>query len=194
MRQKIRLDAHSCVYPMPVSLIGAFVDEKPNYLAAAWFSRVNYKPALIGVALGKAHHTNRGILRQRAFSVNIPGRELAGKTDYCGLVSGKQEAKDAVFSYFRGELNVPLIEECPLSMECALVQTLELPVDTLFIGEVRGVYCEERFLTGAKPDIRKMQPFLLTMPDNAYWSIGERIGDAWSLGRGFKPSAGPSVT
>ncbi len=30
-----------------------------------------------------------------------------------------------------------------------------------------------------------MRPFTLTMPDNRYWTVGEHIGDAWSVGRGY---------
>jgi hypothetical protein len=31
-----------------------------------------------------------------------------------------------------------------------------------------------------------MKPFTLTMPDNGYWSVGERVGKAWSIGKGLK--------
>jgi hypothetical protein len=38
-------------------------------------------------------------------------------------------------------------------------------------------------MTDGKPDIRKMHPVLLTMPDNRYWTVGEHAGDAWSAGK-----------
>jgi flavin reductase (DIM6/NTAB) family NADH-FMN oxidoreductase RutF len=66
------------------------------------------------------------------------------------------------------------------------VQTVELPSYSLFIGEIVGAYCEDRFLTDGKPDIKKIDPFLFTKPDNRYWSVGEHIGDAWSIGKKLK--------
>jgi len=50
-----------------------------------------------------------------------------------------------------------------------------------------GVYTEERFLSDGKPDTEKMNPFVLSMPDNHYWCLDEPIGRAWQSGREFKP-------
>ena len=52
---KINLGSTIPAYPMPVSLVGAHVDGKPNFLAVAWFSMVSYKPPRIAIALGKGH-------------------------------------------------------------------------------------------------------------------------------------------
>lgn len=40
--------------------------------------------------------------------------------------------------------------------------------------------------TDGKPDIKKINPSLLTMPDNKYWSIGEYVGKAWSAGTSLR--------
>ena len=45
---------------------------------------------------------------------------------------------------------------------------------------------EERFLTDGKPDVKKINPFTLTMPDNHYWRVGETAGRAWSAGKKLK--------
>jgi len=38
-------------------------------------------------------------------------------------------------------------------------------------------------MTDHKPDIKKINPFTLTMPDNQYWSVGENLGKAWDTGK-----------
>ena len=180
---KVKIGANAFLYPMPMTLIGSTVDGRDNFLAAAWVSRVNYKPPLIAVALGKAHFTNAGIEANKAFSVNIPGRNLLEKTDYCGIMSGKNVNKSALFEVFRGEVaGAPMIAECPVCMECRLVQSVELPADTLFIGEIVESYSEECYMTHGKPDVQRIAPFVLTMPDNGYWAVGEYLGKAWSAG------------
>lgn len=185
--KKIEIDNNTCLFPMPVVLVGTMIEGKANFMAVAWVSRVNLKPPMIGICVNRAHYTPRGIQEHKSFSVNIPGRSMLEVTDYCGLVSGKKTDKSELFELFLGKIpTAPMIADCTLNLECELVQTVELPVDYLFIGEIVAAYCEDRFLTDGKPDIKKMDPFVLSMPDNRYWTVGEHIGDAWSIGKKLK--------
>lgn len=187
MMDKITIDKNSFVYPMPMVLAGAIVDGRVNFMALGWVSRVNFNPPMIAIALGKMHYTNRGIHENNAFSVNIPGMDLIEHVDYCGLVSGEKSDKSQLFDIFYGEYpNAPMIRQCPLCMACKLVNTVDLPTNTLFIGEIMESYSEQRYLTDGKPDIGKINPFTLTMPDNNYWTIGENAGKAWSIGKNFR--------
>jgi flavin reductase (DIM6/NTAB) family NADH-FMN oxidoreductase RutF len=186
---KTRIDKNAIPYPMPVVILGAVVDGKPNFMAVAWVTRVNYQPPLIAVACGHAHHTHRGIEAHKEFSISVPGRDVMVATDHVGLVSGAKQDKSGVFESFKGELEfAPMVRACPVTLECRLVQSVALPADTLFVGEIVGAYSEERFLTGGRPDISKIHPFMLTMPDNHYWGVGEELGKAWSVGKEYHGS------
>lgn len=186
--EKIKVENSGYVYPMPMTVVGAMVESKPNYLAVAWVCRVNFAPPMIGVALGKKHHTNKGIRKYREFSVNVPGVDLIKPVDYVGLVSGEKTDKSKVFESFYGQLKyAPMIRQCPLTMECKVTNVVDLPADEFFIGEIVDVYTEEQYLTDGRLDIQKMKPFTLTMPGNGYWSVGEQVGKAWSIGKSYKP-------
>jgi flavin reductase (DIM6/NTAB) family NADH-FMN oxidoreductase RutF len=88
---------------------------------------------------------------------------------------------------YYGELKTaPMITECPLSLECQLQTTVENPTNNFYIGEIIASYTEEKYLTDRKPDIKKINPLLLTMPDNRYWTVGECAGAAWSTGKNLK--------
>jgi len=80
----------------------------------------------------------------------------------------------------------PLIEICPINIECKLIEAIELPTNTFFIGEVLNIYSKEDFLTDGKPDVKKVNPFLLTMPDNRFWSVGDNVGRAWKDGAKYR--------
>ena len=41
---KVKIDTNAFTYPMPMTLVGAMVDGRPNFLAVAWVTRVNYPP------------------------------------------------------------------------------------------------------------------------------------------------------
>ena len=115
---KINLGSTIPAYPMPVSLVGVYVDGKPNFLAVAWFTMASYKPPRIAIALGKGHYTNPGIRENKTFSVCLPSEDMVEMTDYCGIVSGKKTDKSNIFDLFYGELKTaPLIRDCPLGQK-----------------------------------------------------------------------------
>lgn len=187
---KVKLGADTLLYPMPVTLVGANVNGKPNFLAVAFCGVMNPHPPTIYAALNKAHHTNAGIRENETFSMNIPSADLLKATDYCGIVSGSDVDKSKIFNVFYGELgNAPMISECPISMECRLAQIIELEIDHVFIGEVVQAYADPECLTKGLPDIKKMKPMAFSLHDNNYWMLGENIGKAWSVGKDFMKNA-----
>jgi flavin reductase (DIM6/NTAB) family NADH-FMN oxidoreductase RutF len=172
---------------MPVSLVGAYVNGKPNFMAVAWFTMASYKPPRIAITLGKGHYTNPGIRENKTFSVCLPSEDMVEITDYCGIVSGKKTDKSEIFDLFYGELKTaPLIKDCPLCMECKLVEIVESGPNEIYIGEIIGTYTEDKFLTDGKLDFRKMKPLILSQPDTSYWRLGEQVAMAWNIGKKYK--------
>jgi flavin reductase (DIM6/NTAB) family NADH-FMN oxidoreductase RutF len=99
----------------------------------------------ISLGMNKGHYTNAEIKEHGTFSVNIPSIDMVTKTDYCGLVSGRRVDKGALFETFYGKLgSAPMIKECPVNMECRLIQTIDFPRHDIFIGEIAETYCDER--------------------------------------------------
>ena len=123
------------------------------------------------------------------FSVNTPSPDLLKETDYCGLVSGRDADKAAVcgFEVFYGELETaPLIEQCPLNLECRVVHMLNLGMHCLVIGQVEGSHISEEYLTDGKPDIDRINPVVFCKESAAYFSVGDFIGKAFGVGRELK--------
>ncbi len=185
--EKINLGTNISPIPMPVTIIGTKIDEKPNFMTLAWVTRVNMKPTMWGITMNKRHYTAIGIKQNNSFSINIPKAELIKETDFCGIISGRKHDKSSLFDIFYGELkNAPMITECPVNIECKLFQTVELPTHYFFIGEIVNVYSEAKFVTQDKLDAKKIDPLILSMPQNKYWSLGDQLGDAWRIGRELK--------
>ena len=182
--EKIKLSTESICYPMPCVLVGVNIGGKPNYLTIANFSAVSIKPAYLIVSMNKAHYSNSGIKENGTFSVNVPSAAMADATDYCGLVSGKNNDKSAIFETFYGKLKTaPMIKECPYNVECKLIQMVDLPANELFIGEIIAAYSDERYLKNGLPDLRLMTPFILSMPERKYLGLGTEVGPAWEIGK-----------
>lgn len=171
---------------MPVVLVGTEIEGRANFMTVGWASRANANPPMISVGINKKHKTPEGILKNRTFSVNVPDADMAKATDYCGLVSGAKTDKSGVFETFSGELKgAPMISECPVTMECELVETVELPTNYLFVGEIKGVYADEDCTDKNRPDMKKADAMVLTMTDNRYWRLGEFVDKAWGCGKGY---------
>jgi flavin reductase (DIM6/NTAB) family NADH-FMN oxidoreductase RutF len=180
---KIVIEKNQFCLPWTQTLLGTHVKGKPNFMALDWLTRVNFQPAMLGICVGRGHASNAAVRENGQFSVNIPTVDMVGVTDYCGIVSGEKADKSKLFDVFYGELeSAPLIRECPLNIECKLVKNVDLPTNTFFIGEIVNIYSEEQYLVNGKPDVKKVRPFLLTMPDNRFWSVGEQVGNAWKDG------------
>lgn len=175
---------------MPVVLVGATVNGKPNFMAVAWFSKVNSNPPMMMISLGKKQYTSEGIKENRSFSINLPGKDLITETDYCGIVSGRKEDKARLFQVFYGEPeNAPMIQECPINYDLKLTQTIELPGTYLFIGEIIGAYVDEDKRQGHTPDLPQAEPFMLVAsPPNHYHELGPQTADAFKTGKKLKPN------
>lgn len=185
--KKIPLGAQTLLYPKPALLIGAYVGGKPNFMTAAWGGIACGKPPMLSVAIRPVRYTFKGITENQAFSVNVPPESLVREVDLCGIVSGIQVDKVAKcgFTVFHGNLkNAPLIEECPINLECSLVQTLELGSHVLVIGQIEEVYASEDCLTQGKTDIRKVKPLIFASDlERAYYGTGDKLAHAFSVGK-----------
>jgi len=65
-----------------------------------------------------------------------------------------------------------MIQACLMTVECKLIRSVPLAVDTAYFGEVVAVHVDDEALTGGKPDWTKILPPIFTFPDKAYWKLG----------------------
>ncbi len=181
---KIKINTGISPFPMPVVIVGAIVEGKPNFMTVAWFNRLNSRPNLWGMVIGEKQYTLEGIQEAREFSMNIPNVDLVVKTDYAGIVSGRKEDKADHFEVFFGESkNAPMIKECPVTAECKVYDIVELPGSKFVIGEIIHAYSEEIYMTDGVTDSKKIRPFVFTAPEHHYRELGEKIGTAFADGK-----------
>jgi flavin reductase (DIM6/NTAB) family NADH-FMN oxidoreductase RutF len=182
---RIKLGPKNCLYPLPTTLIGAIANGKPNFLAIAHVGIMDLGSVSLGMA--KTHYTNKGIKENKTFSINIPSENMVEKTDYCGLVSGREVNKGELFETFYGKLKTaPMIEECPINMECELIKTVDFPNHDIFIGRIVETYCDDKVLENEVIDFSKVKPILFVMNDRSYWKLGGKLARAWNVGKKLK--------
>ncbi len=174
--------------PIPTVLVGSMVDGKPDFAAVAWTGVAASNPVSVTVSLQPQRYSLRGIYQNRAFSINVPSTDLVKETDYCGLVSGADtdKVKDCKFRVYYGNLkSAPLIDQCPINMECQVTHIMDLGSHHLVVGKVVETHLDEQCFTNGKPDVGKVKPFAFGF--YKYYSIGDAFADSFKVGRQIKP-------
>jgi flavin reductase (DIM6/NTAB) family NADH-FMN oxidoreductase RutF len=181
---KKAIGPQTLLYPMPAVLVGSQVDGKPNFMTAAWCGIAASEPPAISVAVRPARYTFKGISANNTFSINIPSTDLAAKVDYCGIYSGHKIDKSEIFNVTYGQLNTaPLIQECPVNLECNVIHSLDLGSHVLFIGEIMETYIDADCMTDQKADAAKIDPLIYITGARQYQRLGEVVGRAWDIGK-----------
>jgi flavin reductase (DIM6/NTAB) family NADH-FMN oxidoreductase RutF len=175
---------------MPTLLVGANVDGKPNFMTVAWGNIANAEPPMAAVAIRGSRHTHLGIEQNKTFSINIPFADLVKEADYCGIASGAKvdKVRNCHFTVFYGKLGTaPMIEQCPINLECSVQHSLKLGSHTLYIGRIDEVHISSEYLSEGKVDPDKMNPLVfLGEPLRQYHAVGKLQGKAYTIGLKIK--------
>ncbi len=176
-------------YPWPLVLVSC-VDEngKPNIITVAAASICSSNPPTVGVAIGTMQYSLGLIQNTQDFGVNLPRRDQLWKADFCGSYSGREMNKFEACGFTVQQprfIKSPLIAECPVSMECKLIETVHLGNHDWLIGEIVAVWCDEAVVDEhGRLDTAKTDPIFCFW--NEYWSIGEKLAE-WHYSRRSQP-------
>ena len=168
------------LYPKPMTVIGAEVNGKVNWLVEGHTGIIGHDRIL--VSMSKSHYTNQGIKESKKLSVNLVSREMLPKADYVGSVSGASVDKSEVFEYHWGENGTPVIDDSPLTMECDVVDIYETEGFDNFVCSIANTYAAPDVLDdNGKLDYTRLKPVLFEFPTYSYLATGEIIGKCLNL-------------
>jgi flavin reductase (DIM6/NTAB) family NADH-FMN oxidoreductase RutF len=171
--------------PSPVWIVGTYDNiGKSNIMTAAWGGICNSRPPCVYVSLRKATYSHGNIMRRNAYTVSIPSEDYWRESDYIGMATGRDTDKfqdTEITSVKSNVVDAPYVSEFPLVLECRVKEVVELGLHTMFVGEIMDVKANQNVLTNNKPDIQKIRPILFGSGDRGYHSVGDRIGDAFTM-------------
>lgn len=130
-------------FPVAVACIG----ENPITLAAVGF--FSFNPPIVGIGIMENRYSYELITDTMDFTLNLPSVEQLDVTHYMGTVSGRDvdKFKETGLTPVKGTyVTSSWIKEFPVSMECRVIETLDLKGSHVwFIGEVLTAYVEEGY-------------------------------------------------
>ena len=181
--QKIKIDMpFRPVYPSPAGLI-VVVDEqsKPNVMTAGEIFNISLKnPCILGIALRKATYTHSLIVKTGEFTVNLPTSAILEKVDLVGTISGRDGldkfAEYGLTTMPSTAIKPPIIAECPVNLECKMLNVTEIGDHDLFLGQVVVMHADsDKVGENQRILIEKMDAFAFA--EWGYCKLGEKIVD-----------------
>ena len=177
------------LFPMPVLIIGTYDENgKANAMNAAWGSIYDMNQITISLA---DHVSTRNIRKNKAFTVSLGTLDTMLISDYVGIVSQAKEPnkmeKAGLHAFESKNVNAPLFEEYPLTLECELVSLDgEYGEGGTLIGNIVNVSIDEKVLTDGKVDLKKLKPIAFDAFNNKYILCDEVVGNAFVDGLKLK--------
>ena len=173
------------LYPMPVLIIGTYDEAgEPNAMNAAWGMISDMDK--VTICLDARHKTVKNILVKKAFTVSMANAENMVAADYVGIVSGN-DVPDKVartgWHVTKSEcVDAPIFEELPMTLECKMLSYDE--ETELMTGEIVNICIDESILNDqGNIDLAKFKPIAYDSANHDYVALGEKIGDAYSIGK-----------
>lgn len=173
---KKNIGATLALYPCPIIVVGAMVDDKPTWTLVGHAGTVAHSHLM--VSLVQAHYINKGIRENRKLSVNIVDASWLKAADRMGTVSGNKADKSDAFRWTMGENGAPLIDDAKVSIECEVDGNYELEHFDNFTCRILATYADESVLNEkGKIDYHMFKPVLFEFPTYEYFVTGEKVGD-----------------
>ena len=175
------------LYPMPVFIIATYnEDGTPDAMNAAWGGISEADE--ISICVDDSHKTAANLLSRGAFTVSMATADYVAECDYVGLVSGNDVPNKLEICGFHTQkselVDAPIIVELPMTLECR-VKSYDKETCRL-VGEIVNVSADESVLTNGKIDVSKLRPITYDSCGHGYYTLGERVGNAFADGRKFK--------
>lgn len=177
------------LFPMPVLIIGTYDENgKANAMNAAWGSIYDTNQITISLA---DHVSTRNIRKNKAFTVSLGTLDTLQASDYVGIVSQAKEPnkieKAGLHPFKSKNVNAPLFEEYPVTLECELVSLDgDIGDGGTLIGNIINVSVDEKVLTNNKVDLKKLKPIAFDAFNNKYVLCDEVVGNAFVDGMKLK--------
>jgi flavin reductase (DIM6/NTAB) family NADH-FMN oxidoreductase RutF len=170
------------VYPRPIALVSTInASGVPNAAPFSFFNVVADEPPLVMLSFnrrsdGELKDTVKNIRRTGEFVVNLVDEAIANGMLVCGQELPETESEFAAAGFTpvpSVAVAPPRVKEAPASLECRLLQRIELgPAREIILGEVLRAHAREGLVDPATWRVSE-----------AYRPIGRLYGDSYCTTR-----------
>lgn len=175
---KIKMKGGALLAPVPAVLVSCGSMEKPNLFTVAWTGITNTQPPKTYISVRKSRYSYDLIKESGEFVINLTTASMVKAVDFCGVRSGRdldKFAHCALTPIAANEVSAPMVEQCPLSIECRVTNVIELGSHDLFLADIVSVSAEEA-LMNESGRLMLDRADLMAYCHGEYFTLGKKIG------------------
>lgn len=166
--------------PVPAVMVSCGdIQSTKNIITIAWTGTVCTIPPMLSISVRKHRFSHALISESGKFVVNLVPQNLVKVCDWCGVKSGRDfdKFKETGLTAVKAQTsNCPVIDECPVNIECTVDRVIELGSHDMFIARIDSVSVDNSLIdsnTGAL-DLNKAQ--LVAYCHGEYLALGNQLG------------------
>lgn len=135
----------SALQPAPKVLVSCRDKSgRDNALAVGYCGNCSYDPPMVMVGIVPSRYSYHMIKETGCFVVNLVEKDMREQFDYLGSVSGRDEDKLKKVAVADGtKVNAPLLSDCPVNVECTVVDSIVTGSHEMFVGRIEAVHARE---------------------------------------------------
>ena len=176
---KVEWKPGNILYPLPVVMVSVGNENESNIITVAWTGTICTNPAMVYISVRPERYSYNLIKEQKEFVINLTTKDLVKQTDFCGVKSGrdlnKWEEMNLTPRKAKALRYSPIIEECPVNIECKVVEIKELGTHHMFIANVVSVQVNDELLD-ENDKFQLNKSGLLAYSHGEYVELGDTIG------------------
>jgi flavin reductase (DIM6/NTAB) family NADH-FMN oxidoreductase RutF len=150
---KSSANMRSCLQPVPKVLVSCRgLNGENNVLAVAYCGNCSYNPPMVMVGIVPSRYSYKMIKESGCFVVNLVEKSYKDIFDYLGSHSKRDEDKLAATKVKLEEgkmINAPILPDCPVNIECTIVDSIHTGSHEMFIGKIEYVHADETLIDAA---------------------------------------------
>ena len=175
---KVSWKGAALLAPVPPVMVTCGSGDKANIITVAWTGIINTHPPRLSISVRPSRHSYALIKESGEFAVNLTPANLAREADLCGTFTGAKINKFERAGLHPEEAQMvgcPIIAECPLALECRVIDVIPQGTHDLFIADIVAVDVEESLLDEkGKLDVTRAN--LCTYAHGEYFALGRALG------------------
>lgn len=147
---KVEADKKNTLCPMPKVIVSVRdAQGRDNALVVGYCGNCSFDPPMIMVGIVPSRFSYHMIKENGSFVAHLVGKNQGELFGCCGEKSGKDGDKLAEIGVKLADakcVNAGIIEDCPVAIECTVVDSIVTGSHEMFVGKIEYVHAEKELL------------------------------------------------
>lgn len=151
---KTEANKKGSLQPSPKVLVSCRgLDGEENVLAVGYCGNCSYDPPMVMVGIVPSRYSYKLIKESGCFVVNLPSKDYLETFNYLGQNSkrdGDKIKKMNVQLENGVKVNAPIMSDCPVNIECSIVDSIVTGSHEMFVGKIEYVHVNDDLIDDEK--------------------------------------------